>query len=150
VIAENRADHHDYQVKSGNRSFMGATYTSRSRVPSDNSTPLGLVAAGTSLCRPPLSTRVWRKRLWPSLPGMSSSTISPSRAARFADAELEGLYAVLVSLGLTKRMAGRLMRDFPRNGTAGQVTVNFVTDGEGDISVTVAHLGQGPSSSQIP
>jgi hypothetical protein len=81
---------------------------------------------------------------------MSSSTISPSRAARFADAELEGLYAVLVSLGLTKRMAGRLMRDFPRNGTAGQVTVNFVTDGEGDISVTVAHLGQGPSSSQIP
>jgi hypothetical protein len=71
------------------------------------------------------------------------------RAARSDDAELEGLYAMLVSLGLTKRMAGRLMRDFPRNGTAGQATVNFVTDGEGNIRVTIAQLDQEPSLSHI-
>ncbi len=71
------------------------------------------------------------------------------RAARSDDAELEELYALLVSLGLTKMMAERLMRDFARNGTAGQATVNFVTDGEGDIRATIAQLDQEPSSSHI-
>jgi hypothetical protein len=56
-------------------------------------------------------------------------------------------HAVLVALGLMKRMAERLMRDFPQNGTARQVTVNFVTGGEGDIRVTVAQLHEEPSSS---
>jgi hypothetical protein len=69
------------------------------------------------------------------------------RAARSDDAELEGLYAVLLSLGLTKRMAERLMRDFRRNGTAGQAAVNFVTDGKGHIRVRIAQLDQEPSSS---
>jgi hypothetical protein len=64
------------------------------------------------------------------------------RAARSDDAEREGLYAMLVSLGVTKMMAERLMRDFPRHGTAGQAIVNFVTDGEGDIRVTIAELGE--------
>jgi hypothetical protein len=71
------------------------------------------------------------------------------RAARSDDAELEGLYAMLVSLGLTKRMAGRLMRDFPRNGMAGHATVNFITDGEGNIRVAIAQLDQQPSASRI-
>jgi hypothetical protein len=71
------------------------------------------------------------------------------RAAPSDDAEPEGLYAVLISLGLTKTMAERLMRDFPRNGMAGQATVNFATDGEGDVRVTIAQLDQEPSSSQI-
>jgi hypothetical protein len=70
-------------------------------------------------------------------------------AVRSDDAEREGLYATLVSLGLTKMMAERLMRDFPRNGTVGQAAVNFVTDGEGDIRVTIAQLDLEPSSAPI-
>jgi hypothetical protein len=74
---------------------------------------------------------------------------SVQRAARFNDAELEALYATLVSLGVTKVMAERLTRDFSRNGTAGQAIVNFATDGEGDIRVTIAQLDQEPNSSHI-
>jgi hypothetical protein len=50
-------------------------------VPSDNSTPLDLVPAGISSCRPPLTTPVRKKRLWPDLPRMSFSTISTSRGS---------------------------------------------------------------------
>jgi hypothetical protein len=60
VITKNcagrRSAHHDDQVSLGNRSFKGATYTSRSRVPS-NSTSLELVPAGISWSRPPLRRR---------------------------------------------------------------------------------------------
>jgi hypothetical protein len=82
---------------------------------------------------------------WFSQNAIEHNFASPP-ATRFADAELEGLYAVLVALGLTKRMPERLMRDFPQNGRARELTVKFVTDGEGDIRVTVAHLDEEPSS----
>jgi len=71
------------------------------------------------------------------------------RVARSDDRKLEGLYAILIALGLGKRVAGQLMRDFSRNGTAGQVTVTFVTDGEGNIRVTITQLVQDSRSPHI-
>jgi hypothetical protein len=55
------------------------------------------------------------------------------RVVRAEEAEIEALYAMLVSLGATKMMADRLMVDFPRHGLACQAIVDFASDGEGDI-----------------
>jgi hypothetical protein len=54
--------------------------------------------------------------------------------------EREALYAMLVSLGATKLMAERLMQNFPHHRTACQAIVDFASDGEGDIGVTIAQL----------
>ena len=40
------------------------------------------------------------------------------RIVREEDAEREALYAMLVSLGATKMMAGRLMQDYPHHSSA--------------------------------
>jgi hypothetical protein len=58
-----------------------------------------------------------------------SITGQPNRA----DAEIEALDDMLVSLGATKLMAERLMQDFPQHATACQAIVDVAADGEGDI-----------------
>jgi hypothetical protein len=55
------------------------------------------------------------------------------RIVREEMAEREALYAMLVSLGATKMMAGQLMRDYPQHGMAAQFIVEFASDGEGDM-----------------
>jgi hypothetical protein len=49
------------------------------------------------------------------------------------DAEIEALDDMLISLGATKLMAGRLMQDFPQHATACQAIGDLAADGEGDI-----------------
>jgi hypothetical protein len=64
------------------------------------------------------------------------------RLVRSGDAELEALYAMLVSLGATKMMAERLMQDFPQHGMACQAIVDFAGDGEGDIRGAIDRLNE--------
>jgi len=66
------------------------------------------------------------------------------RLVRTGEAELEALYAMLVSLGATKMMAERLMQDYPLQATACQVIVDFASDREGDIRGTIAQLDGEP------
>jgi hypothetical protein len=71
------------------------------------------------------------------------------RVVRAEEAEIEALYAMLVSLSATKMMADRLMVNFPRHGLACQAIVDFASDGEGDIrgatqtSTSGSHGGAG-------
>ena len=55
------------------------------------------------------------------------------RVTHPADAEIEALDDMLVSLGATKLMAERLMQDLPQHATACQAIVDLAADGEGDI-----------------
>lgn len=62
------------------------------------------------------------------------------RVANSTDAELEALYAMLVSLGATKMMAVKLMESFPEHRSACQAIVDFATDGEADMRGAIARL----------
>jgi hypothetical protein len=62
------------------------------------------------------------------------------RVVRAEDAEREGLYAMLVSLGATKMMAEQLMRDFPQHAAAAQAILDFAGDGEGDVRGAIERL----------
>jgi hypothetical protein len=62
------------------------------------------------------------------------------RIVRAEDAEREALYALLISLGATKLMAGRLMQDYPHDAGACQAIIDFATDGESDMRGAIAQL----------
>jgi hypothetical protein len=51
-------------------------------------------------------------------------------------------YAMLVSLGVTKLMAQKLMTDYPEHQTAAQAIVDFTTDGESDIRGAITRVDE--------
>ena len=64
----------------------------------------------------------------------------PRIIVRSGDLEIEALYAMLVSLGATKLMAQKLMKNYPEHQTAAQAIVDFATDGESDIRGAITRL----------
>jgi hypothetical protein len=62
------------------------------------------------------------------------------RIVRREDAEREGLYALLVSLGATKMMAERVMQAYPHHASACQAILDFASDGEADMRGAIAEL----------
>ena len=55
------------------------------------------------------------------------------RTVRPAEQEEAALYEMLVSLGATRIMAERPMRDYPKHRVPGQAIVDFASDGESDM-----------------
>jgi hypothetical protein len=62
------------------------------------------------------------------------------RIVRPAGQEEDALYAMLVSLGATRIMAERLMRDYPKHRVPCQAIVDFASDGESDMRGAIAQI----------
>jgi hypothetical protein len=62
------------------------------------------------------------------------------RIVRAEDAEREALYAMLVSLGETKLMAGRLMPGLPTPCRGLPAIIDFASDGQADMRGAISQL----------
>lgn len=72
-------------------------------------------------------------------PNVIQHDVGFPRLVREEMAEREALYAMLVSLGARKLMAGRLTQDYPQYRTA-QAIVDCASDGEGDMRGAASQL----------